>query len=300
MDLLSKLKDSLSKTRQGLVSRIQGALGDGSLDGETLERLEEALVASDVGVQASTEIIARLKDVVRMEGISGEREVVGVLRRTVAGLLRPYQGALTLPDGMAVILVVGINGVGKTTTIAKITHRLQSQGRNVVLAASDTFRAAAAEQLDTWAKRAGAIIVSHKAGGDPAAVAFDAIQAARARGADTVIVDTAGRLHTRVNLMEELKKVRRILAREVDGAPHEVLLVLDATTGQNALEQAKVFKEAVQVTGICMTKLDGTSRGGIILAVTRATGIPVKFVGVGEGIEDLREFSADEFAGALL
>ncbi|MGE5484672.1 MAG: signal recognition particle-docking protein FtsY [Ignavibacteriales bacterium] len=299
MDLFQRLKSGLSKTRETLVSYIQDAAGPGWGD-DSFEQIEEGLIACDVGVRAAGRIVADLRSRAKTAGVSDLVGMRALLRTAVREMLLPHEGRLNLPPDLGVIMVVGVNGVGKTTTIAKLAWVLKSGGRKVMLAASDTFRAAAVEQLEVWAGRVGAGIVRHREGGDPAAVAYDAVQAARSRGMDTVIVDTAGRLHTRTNLMEELKKVRRVLAREVEGAPHEVLLVLDSTTGQNALEQAKVFKDAVGVTGIVLTKLDGTAKGGIIIAVAEETGIPVKFIGVGEGMEDLRDFSADAFAGGLV
>ncbi len=300
MDLFARLRSGLSKTREALVSYMQEAAGSGAAIDEVYDQVEEGLVACDVGVRAAGRIVAEVRSRVRTTGMKDAAGIRAVLRTVVRGALKPHEGRLDLPRDLAVIMVVGVNGVGKTTTIAKLAWLLRSQGRKVMLAASDTFRAAAVEQLEVWSGRVGAGIVRHREGGDPAAVAFDAVQAARSRGMDTVIVDTAGRLHTKTNLMEELKKVRRVLAREVEGAPHEVLLVLDSTTGQNALEQAKVFKESVGATGIVLTKLDGTAKGGIIIAIAEETGIPLKFVGVGEGMEDLRDFSADAFAEALL
>lgn len=224
----------------------------------------------------------------------------GALREEILKLLSRVEGRLVLPGPLDVITVVGVNGTGKTTTIGKLAHRLRQEGKKVVLAAADTFRAAGIDQLAIWAGRAGAELVRHREGSDPAAVAFDALQAARARGCQAVIVDTAGRLHTRVNLMEELKKVHRVIARELPGAPGEVLLCLDAHTGQNALQQARVFLEAVGVTGIVVTKLDGTARAGVVLAIADQLGIPIKLAGLGEGIDDLADFSAREFVEALL
>lgn len=299
MDLFHRLKNGLSKTRETLLSYMQEAVGPAYHD-EGFELIEEGLIACDVGVKAAGEIVAELRSRAKAARVGDLAGMRTLLRTVLTEMLLPHEGRLDLPPGLGVMMVVGVNGVGKTTTIAKLAWMLKSEGRRVMLAASDTFRAAAVEQLEVWARRAGVGIVRHQEGGDPAAVAYDAVQAARSRGMDTVIVDTAGRLHTKTNLMEELKKVRRVLAREVEQAPHEVLLVLDSTTGQNALEQAKVFKDAVGVTGIVLTKLDGTAKGGIIIAITGETGIPVKFVGVGEGMEDLRDFSAGAFAEGLV
>lgn len=294
------MRTGLGRTRETLVSFVQGAAGPGRIPDEAYEQIEDGLVACDVGVRAAGRIVEGLRSRARASGARDVDELRAVLRDQIYEVLKPCEGSLNLPEGLGVVLVVGVNGVGKTTTIAKLAWRLKTAGRGVVLAAADTFRAAAIEQLEIWAGRAGVEIVKQKEGGDPAAVAYDAVQAAIARDLNTVIVDTAGRLHTRSNLMEELKKVRRVVSRGVEGAPHEVLLVLDSTTGQNALEQARVFNEAVGVTGIVLTKLDGTAKGGIIVRIAEETGIPVKFVGVGEGMDDLRDFSAREFADALL
>lgn len=296
---LSKLTTGLVRTRDNLTARIQAALAGARLDDSVLEEMEEALIAADVGVAASGKIIDMLRQRVREGRLSSTTEVVRELKGIVEEILRDKAGSINLPGGLAVVMVVGVNGVGKTTTIAKLARSFKLQGRKVMLAAADTFRAAAIDQLAIWANGIGVDIVRHQEGSDAAAVAYDAVKAASARGLDTVIVDTAGRLHTKVNLMEELKKVARVLGREVTGAPHEVLLVLDATTGQNALQQAKVFKEAVGVTGIVLTKLDGTARGGIVIAIANELGIPIKMVGVGEGMDDLRPFVPSEFAEAL-
>jgi len=296
---LSKLTTGLVRTRENLTARIQAALTGARLDDSVLEEMEEALIAADVGVAASGKIIDMLRRRVREGRLSSTTEVVRELKGIVEEMLRGKAGSINLPGGLAVVMVVGVNGVGKTTTLAKLARSFKLQGRKVMLAAADTFRAAAIDQLAIWANGIGVDIVRHQEGSDAAAVAYDAVKAASARGLDTVIVDTAGRLHTKVNLMEELKKVARVLGREVTGAPHEVLLVLDATTGQNALQQAKVFKETVGVTGIVLTKLDGTARGGIVIAIADELGIPIKMVGVGEGMDDLRPFDPSEFAEAL-
>jgi fused signal recognition particle receptor len=288
----SRLRDSLGKSRRALTEQIAAAAFDPE-DEEAWERLEEALIAADVGVPTTAELVRRLE--ARPElGELGE-----ALAEEAAELLGE-PGRLQLDGPPSVILVVGVNGTGKTTTIGKLASRLGEHGHSVILAAADTFRAAAEEQLEIWAKRADADFVGSERGGDPAAVAYDAIEAATARGRDVVIVDTAGRLHTQTNLMEELAKVRRVIERRLEGAPHETLLVVDATTGQNGLQQARLFREAVDVSGVALTKLDGSAKGGVALAIAHELGLPVKLVGVGEGIDDLRPFDPDDFARALL
>jgi fused signal recognition particle receptor len=264
----------------------------GGDDEEAWEELEEALIAADVGVAATTELVERLRKQ-RLD------DPTGALVDELVALL-PDPGTLNVLERPSVVFVVGVNGTGKTTTIGKLAHRLRDHGHAVVLAAADTFRAAAGEQLEIWAERAGADFVGSERGGDPAAVAYDAIEAAQARGRDVVVVDTAGRLHTQQNLMEELRKIRRVIAQRLEGAPHETLLVLDATTGQNGLQQARLFGEAVEVTGVALTKLDGSARGGIVVAIGYELGLPVKLVGVGEKLEDLQPFDPADFARALV
>jgi fused signal recognition particle receptor len=288
----TRLRDSLGKTRRAMTDQLAAAAFDPA-DDESWERLEEALIAADVGVPTTAELVQRLE----------ARQDVGELGATLAeeaAELLGDPGQLALDGPPTVILVVGVNGTGKTTTIGKLAARLREHGHSVILAAADTFRAAAEEQLEIWAQRSGADFVGSERGGDPAAVAYDAIEAASARGRDVVIVDTAGRLHTQTNLMEELAKVRRVIDRRLPGAPHETLLVLDATTGQNGLQQARLFKDAVEVSGVALTKLDGSAKGGVALAIAHELGLPVKLVGVGEGIEDLRPFDPQDFARALL
>jgi fused signal recognition particle receptor len=290
---LGRLRDSLSASRQALTRDLLFDPGDD----EAWERIEEALIAADCGVPATVEIVQRLEE--REPGST--EELAQGLEEVVAELVAvDGQERLALDGPPSVVLVVGVNGTGKTTTIGKLAYRLSESGRSVVLAAADTFRAAAEEQLEIWAERAGADFVGSKRGADPAAVAFDAIAAAEARGRDVVVVDTAGRLHTQTNLMEELAKVRRVIAQRLDGAPHETLLVLDATTGQNGLRQAKLFDEAVGVTGVALTKLDGTAKGGVAVAVAHELGLPVKLVGVGETLDDLQPFDPQDFARALV
>jgi fused signal recognition particle receptor len=288
----SRLRDSLGKTRRAMTEQLAAAAFDPA-DDEAWERLEEALLAADVGVPTTAELVRRLE--ARQDFV----ELGEALAREASELLGE-PGPLRLDGPPTVILVVGVNGTGKTTTIGKLASRLREHGHSVILAAADTFRAAAEEQLEIWAKRAEADFVGSERGGDPAAVAYDAIEAATARGRDVVIVDTAGRLHTQTNLMEELAKVRRVIERRLEGAPHETLLVIDATTGQNGLQQARLFGEAVEVSGVALTKLDGSAKGGVALAIAHELGLPVKLVGVGEGIDDLRPFDPDDFARALL
>jgi fused signal recognition particle receptor len=287
-----RLRDSLSKSRRALTQQLAVAAFDPA-DGEAWERLEEALITADVGVPATTEIVQRL------EAHGGLTTLDEPLVQELTSLLGE-PGALDVSARPSVLLVVGVNGTGKTTTIGKLAAKLAEHGRSVLLAAADTFRAAAEEQLEVWAQRAGADFVGSPRGGDPAAVAYDAIEAATSRGLDVVIVDTAGRLHTQKNLMEELAKVRRVIAGRLEGAPHETLLVVDATTGQNGLQQARLFAEAVDVSGVVLTKLDGSAKGGIAVAIAHELGLPVTLVGVGEGLEDLRPFDPSDFARALI
>jgi fused signal recognition particle receptor len=288
----SRLRDSLGKSRRALADQIAEAAFDTG-DEEAWERLEEALIAADVGVPATAELVRRLE----ARGVAGDLTEALVDEATE---LLGEPTTMNVQERPSVIVVVGVNGTGKTTTIGKLAHHLGEHGRSVLVAAADTFRAAAEEQLEIWADRAGADFVGSARGGDPAAVAYDAIEAATARGKDVAIVDTAGRLHTQANLMEELAKVRRVIEGRLDGAPHETLLVIDATTGQNGVRQAQQFSEAVQVTGVALTKLDGSAKGGVALAIANELGLPVKLIGVGEGIEDLRPFDPESFARALL
>ncbi|MEW6546352.1 MAG: signal recognition particle-docking protein FtsY [Bacillota bacterium] len=288
----SKWRGSLARTRDSLVSQAARWFG-GARDEEAWQELEDALISADVGVDMTGRLL-------RAARAARNRDPRQALREEILKLLAGAEGRLVLPGPLDVIMVVGVNGTGKTTTIGKLAYRLRQEGKKVVVAAADTFRAAGIDQLAIWASRAGAELVRHREGSDPAAVAFDAVQAARARGYQAVIVDTAGRLHTRVNLMEELKKIHRVMGRELAGAPHEVLLCLDAHTGQNALQQARIFLDAVGVTGIVVTKLDGTARAGVVVAIADQLHIPIKLAGLGEGIEDLADFSARDFVEALL
>jgi len=296
----ARLRESLRKSRQALTAEISSSLFD-HLDEETWERLEEALILADVGAPATADIVQRLEHEVESGQVSGPEATRERLIELLAELAASEPPKLTLREKPTVLMVVGVNGTGKTTTIGKLASVLRERfGLHVIVAAADTYRAAAIEQLEAWADRAGVEIVKGNPGGDPGAVVFDAIAAAEARGADVVIADTAGRLHTHGNLMEELAKVRRVIAKRLEGAPHETLIVIDATTGQNGLRQAKIFSEAVDVSGVVLTKLDGTAKGGIALAIAKELGLPVKLIGVGEGVEDLRPFDAREFARALL
>ena len=299
MGFFDKLKRGLSKTKNAIVGKIDDIIKSfRKVDEDLFEELEEALISADIGVYTTEEILDRLREIVIDKNIKDselvKEELFAILREMV-GEHEP----LKLDTKPSVILIIGVNGVGKTTSIGKIAAELKSQGKKVVVAAADTFRAAAAEQLTVWCERAGVDIVKQNAGADPAAVVFDAINAVKSRGADVLLIDTAGRLHNKKNLMDELAKIDRVIGRELSGCSKETLLVLDATTGQNAVLQAKEFKGASNITGLILTKLDGTAKGGIVLSIKKELGIPVKFIGIGEKIDDMKPFSADEFAGAL-
>jgi fused signal recognition particle receptor len=295
-----RLRESLRKSRQALRAELSSSLFE-QLDDETWERLEEALILADVGANATAQVVGKLETEVDAGEVSGAEAVRERLVELLVEIASTGERSLDLSARPAVVMVVGVNGTGKTTTIGKLAEILRERfGLEVIVAAADTYRAAAIEQLSTWADRAGAEIVRGSPGGDPGAVVFDAIGAAESRGADVVIADTAGRLHTHGNLMEELAKVRRVTAKRLEGAPHETLIVIDATTGQNGLRQARAFAEAVDVTGVALTKLDGTAKGGIALAIAGELELPLKLIGVGEGIDDLRPFDPEEFARALL
>jgi fused signal recognition particle receptor len=301
MGFFDRLKTGLSKTRQGFTEKIDQMIGGyAQIDEDLLDDLEAIMLAADMGVHTTTKLITAIRQAVRTKEIQSPEELRPFLAEKISALLTAGMADdVELPEPPVVIVVVGVNGVGKTTTIGKLAHYYHDQGRKVLLAAADTFRAAAIDQLEIWGRRSGIEVIKHSEGSDPAAVAFDAAQAAKARKADILIIDTAGRLHTKSNLMEELKKIHRVIAREISGAPHEVLLVLDATTGQNAISQAKLFQAAVQVTGTVLTKLDGTAKGGVVVAIKAELGLPVKWIGVGEKIDDLRPFNAGDFAAAL-
>lgn len=304
MGLFQRLSEGLTKTRsivRGSLDRLLGRAADPAL----LEEFEEALISSDLGVHVAERVMKRLKESLKGTDASQAVRVQGALQQTLLDVLTPADGP-SLEQLIAngpkpfVILAVGVNGVGKTTTIAKIAQRLAQGGRVPLLVAADTFRAAAIDQLQVWADRIGVELIRHRHGADPAAVAFDGLAAAKARGADVVLIDTAGRLHTKLNLMDELRKIKRVIGQELPGAPHEVLLVLDATLGQNALAQARQFHQAVGVTGLALTKLDGTARGGIVVAIADELKLPVRLIGVGETVEDLQDFQPRAFVDALL
>ncbi|MCD8214155.1 MAG: signal recognition particle-docking protein FtsY [Clostridiales bacterium] len=295
----ARIKSGLQKTRDNILSGVDRVLkGFTEIDDDLYDELEEALIMADIGVETSLEIIRRVKDIVKKEKIKEVPKVKELIIRVISDMLSADDEALELPSP-SIILVIGVNGVGKTTTIGKLTSYYKSEGKSVMLAAADTFRAAAIDQLMVWGERNDVTVIKHAENSDPAAVVFDAVSAAKNRKTDILICDTAGRLHNKKNLMEELKKISRVISRENEAAHKEVFLVLDATTGQNALQQAKLFKEAADITGIILTKLDGTAKGGIIIAIKNELKIPVRFIGVGEGIDDLRPFNAGEFAKAL-
>ena len=299
MGFFEKLKNGLAKTKNAIFGKIENIIKNfRHVDEDLFDELEEALISADIGVYTTEEILDRLRDAVKTKKIKDADEVKDELFAILTEMVGEHE-PLNLSTKPSVILVIGVNGVGKTTSIGKISAELKSQGKKVVVAAADTFRAAAAEQLSVWCERAGVDIVKQGAGADPASVVFDAIGAVKSRGADVLIIDTAGRLHNKKNLMDELAKIDRVINRELEGCSKETLLVLDATTGQNAVLQAKEFKEASKITGLVLTKLDGTAKGGIVLAIKQELGIPVKFIGIGEKIDDMKPFDPDEFAGAL-
>ena len=300
--LFSRLKDGLSRTRQSLTGGVADlVLGSKSIDEALLEEIETMLLMADVGVDATREIIDKLTQQVARKELGDAEALMAALHDHMQTILEPVSQPLRLAGstGPFVILMVGINGAGKTTTIGKLAHRFQQEGKKVMLGAGDTFRAAAVEQLQTWGERNDIAVIAQQQGADSASVIFDALQSARSRGIDVLIADTAGRLHTQSNLMEELKKIKRVMGKLDEQAPHEVMLVVDAGTGQNALNQAQEFHNTVGLTGITLTKLDGTAKGGIVFAIARQLNIPLRFIGVGEGIENLREFDAKEFVDAL-
>jgi fused signal recognition particle receptor len=301
MGLFEKIKHGLAKTRDQLITQIEWAVTGKPIDEDAFNEIEEALILSDAGYETADLLIASLKDKWKRGQIKTPDDIKRSIKEEVEKMLAPIEASMNMNGTKPfVILALGANGVGKTTTIAKMAGIYQNAGKTVLFGAGDTFRAAAIEQLDVWAKRLRVDVVKHAEGSDPAAVAYDAVKAAKARNIDILILDTAGRLHTKTNLMEEMKKIKRVVGKELEGAPHETLLVVDATNGQNAIAQAKTFHDALQVTGIIITKLDGTAKGGFILPIAHALKIPVRFIGVGEKIDDLIPFSAKSFAEALL
>lgn len=300
MGFFDRLKEGLQKTRKGITEKIDQVLVSfGKIDEELFEELEEVLIASDIGVETTLKIISAIKLKVKENKVIDPLKVKELLKEELLEILKEDHSELNINTSPSIIIVIGVNGVGKTTSIGKIANLMKQSGKKVLLAAGDTFRAAAIDQLEIWADRVAVDIIRHSEGSDPAAVIFDAVQAAKARKIDVLICDTAGRLHTKKNLMEELKKISRIIDKELPGADRETLLVLDATTGQNAVTQAKVFSETANITGIVLTKLDGTAKGGIVIAIKSELNIPVKLIGVGEKIEDLQKFDSKEFIEAL-
>lgn len=300
MNFLDKFKKGLSKTREQVFGQIQEVIfASRKIDDELLEEIEDLLISGDVGVDTTSEIIERVRTQVKRKNYETPEQLYEILKEEIIAMFAREPAKPENPASPLIILVVGVNGTGKTTSIAKIARQYQNRGKNVLLVAADTFRAAAIEQLQIWAERIDADIIKHHSGADPGAVAFDAMQAAKARGKDVVIIDTAGRLHTKVNLMEELKKIKRVIQKVIPDAPHEILLVLDATTGQNAISQARQFIEAVGITGIVLTKLDGTAKGGAVIGISHMLNIPVKYVGLGEKMDDLEPFDAETYVAGL-
>ena len=301
MGFFDKLKQGLSKTKTSFEEKINNVFSNfRKVDEELLEELEEALIMSDVGVETSTKIIGNLRDRIKKEKIEDEEAVKQALREEIKKIFDELDNSLHLDTVPSVILVVGVNGVGKTTSIGKIANRLRKDGKKVVIAAADTFRAAAVEQLEIWANRAGSDIVKREEGVDPASVVFDAIKVAKEKNADVLICDTAGRLHNKKYLMDELIKIKRVIDKELPNASKEILMVLDATTGQNAISQVKAFKETVDITGLVLTKLDGTAKGGVVIGIANENKMPVKFIGIGEQIDDMEIFNSDDFVKALI
>lgn len=296
-----KLKTGLTKTRAFLVKDIDEILvGKRVIDQRLFEELEETLITADVGPAFTYELIEKMKEQVKRKELGDAQLLKNVLRDTISDTLKKNEAPLLIPqNGLFTIMVIGVNGTGKTTTIGKLAYSLKNSGMSVMLVAADTFRAAAIEQLEIWSQRVDVPLIKQKIGADPSSIVFDAILAAKSRGANVIIIDTAGRLHTKVNLMEELKKMKRIMGRELPGAPHEILLVLDATTGQNAVAQAKMFRDEIGVSGIILTKLDGTAKGGVIIGIARELNIPIRYIGIGEGLDDLKSFKSEEFVDAL-
>jgi fused signal recognition particle receptor len=296
-----RLKEGLFKTHQGMVSKIDQLLsGQKKIDDFLLEELEEILITSDIGVKTTRQLLDKVSEKLKRKELEDADHLKKALQEEMFLTLRQQETSLDISSAHPfVIMVIGVNGTGKTTTISKMAQKFKAQGKSVLLVAGDTFRAAAIEQLEIWGQRVGCEVIKHQSGSDPSAVVFDALKAGKARGSDIIIVDTAGRLHTKINLMEELKKVKRVMAREIPNSPHEILLVLDATTGQNAISQAKMFNQELGVTGIILTKLDGTAKGGILISISDELEIPIRYIGIGEKADDLREFNARDFVDAL-
>ncbi len=298
--LFSRLRNGLSKTHTGFIGKLDTILNKKEINEETWGEFEEALVMADLGVSTTMKLREELEKNIQKNAISDPKEIKINLKKIILDILSRAEGNISLKDNKPFVMIVaGVNGVGKTTTIGKLAYKFKNEGKRVMVAAADTFRAAAVDQLEIWANRVGSEFIRGKSGADPSAVAFDAVKSSIAKNIDVLIIDTAGRLHTKANLMDELKKLRRIIGREIENAPHETILVLDATTGQNAVQQAKMFKEAIEVSGIALTKLDGTAKGGVIVSIANELNIPVKYIGIGESLKDLREFNAEEFVEAL-
>ena len=301
MGFFDKLKKGLSKTRENITNKIENLIiGYADIDDDLLDELEEILIMADVGVNTTDKLMEAVRKGIKKKEINTPEDLKPFLQARISEILTTGSDETKVAEnGPTVILVIGVNGVGKTTTIGKLASYYQGQGKSVMLAAADTFRAAAIDQLQVWGERTGTKVIAHEEGSDPAAVAFDAVKAAKARNIDVLLIDTAGRLQTKANLMEELKKINRVIQREIPEAPHETLLVLDATTGQNAISQANIFTKAAPITGVVLTKLDGTAKGGVVIGIKAELSMPVKWIGVGEGVEDLRPFVAEDFAKAL-
>ena len=301
MGFFDKLKKGLSKTRENITNKIEKLIiGYADIDDDLLDELEEILIMADVGVNTTDKLMEAVRKGIKKKEINTPEDLKPFLQARISEILTTGSDETKVAEnGPTVILVIGVNGVGKTTTIGKLASYYQGQGKSVMLAAADTFRAAAIDQLQVWGERTGTKVIAHEEGSDPAAVAFDAVKAAKARNIDVLLIDTAGRLQTKANLMEELKKINRVIQREIPEAPHETLLALDATTGQNAISQANIFTKAAPITGVVLTKLDGTAKGGVVIGIKAELSMPVKWIGVGEGVEDLRPFVAEDFAKAL-
>lgn len=301
MGFFDKLKKGLAKTRATITEKIEKLIiGYADIDDDLLDELEEILIMADVGVNTTDRLMTAVRKGIKKKEINSPEDLKPFLQKEISALLTNGSDETRVAmSGPTVLLVIGVNGVGKTTTIGKLASYYKGQGKSVMLAAADTFRAAAIDQLEIWGQRTGATVIRHEEGSDPAAVAFDAVKAAKARNVDVLLIDTAGRLQTKSNLMEELKKINRVIQREIPEAPHETLLVLDATTGQNAISQANIFTKAAPISGVVLTKLDGTAKGGVVIGIKAELSMPVKWIGVGEGVEDLRPFVADDFAKAL-